>query len=151
MWKSTKQQPKKGDKKQMNNATLSGRLVREPDVRYGGQDNSTAIARFTLAVDDYNGTDFIACRALGKVAEWVQRWCQKGTKIELVGKIKTGSYEKQGQKVYYTEVLASSCSFGETKAEAESRGQQPQARPQQNSYDDFMNIPDDVADGLPFN
>lgn len=76
----------------MNNVTLSGRLTKEPDVRYGGENNSVAIARFTLAVDDYKSTDFINIRALGKTAEWVEKWLQKGNKVELVGKIKTGHY-----------------------------------------------------------
>ena len=103
----------------MNNVTLSGRLTKEPDVRYGGEDNSVAIARFTLAVDDYKSTDFINIRALGKTAEWVEKWLQKGNKVELVGKIKTGHYTgRDGKEIYYTEVLASSVSFGETKAEA---------------------------------
>lgn len=98
----------------MNNVTLSGRLTKEPDVRYGGENNSVAIARFTLAVDDYKSTDFINIRALGKTAEWVEKWLQKGNKVELVGKIKTGHYTgRDGKEIYYTEVLASSVSFGE--------------------------------------
>lgn len=108
----------------MNNVTLSGRLTKEPDVRYGGENNSVAIARFTLAVDDYKSTDFINIRALGKTAEWVEKWLQKGNKVELVGKIKTGHYTgRDGKEIYYTEVLASSVSFGETKAEAQQRQQ----------------------------
>lgn len=108
----------------MNNVTLSGRLTKEPDVRYGGENNSVAIARFTLAVDDYKSTDFINIRALGKTAEWVEKWLQKGNKVELTGKIKTGHYTgRDGKEIYYTEVLASSVSFGETKAEAQQRQQ----------------------------
>lgn len=136
----------------MNCVQLTGRLTRKPEVRYGGQDNSTAIARFTLAVDDRGATDFIACKALGKLGEWVEKWTDKGTKIELTGKIKTGSYDKDGSKVYYTEVLASGLSFGESKTEAQGR-QNSSTAPQAPDTDanGFMNIPDGIDDELPFN
>ena len=122
----------------MNNVSLTGRLTREPELRYGGQDNSTAITRFTLAVDDGKDTDFINIKCFGRTAEWAQKWLSKGSKAEVTGKIKTGSYESQrtGGKVYYTEVVANSVGFGESKAEAEARGQQlPES-------DGFMNIPE---------
>lgn len=133
----------------MNSVALSGRLTKNPELRYGGQENSTAIARFTLAVNDGQETDFINIKCFGRTAEWVEKWLSKGNRAEVTGKIKTGSYTSQrmGQKVYYTEVLANNVDFGETKAEAEARA----AAEQQPNYDDgFMNIPDDV-DGLPFN
>lgn len=122
----------------MNNVSLAGRLTREPELRYGGQDNSTAITRFTLAVDDGKDTDFINIKCFGRTAEWAQKWLSKGSRAEVTGKIKTGSYESQrtGSKVYYTEVVANSVGFGESKAEAEARGQQlPES-------DGFMNIPE---------
>ena len=108
----------------MNNVSLTGRLTREPELRYGGQDNSTAITRFTLAVDDGKDTDFINIKCFGRTAEWAQKWLSKGSKAEVTGKIKTGSYESQrtGSKVYYTEVVANNVGFGESKAEAEARG-----------------------------
>lgn len=133
----------------MNSVALSGRLTKNPELRYGGQENSTAIARFTLAVDDGRETDFINIKCFGRTAEWVEKWLGKGNRAEVTGKIKTGSYTSQrtGQKVYYTEVVANSVDFGETKAEAEART----AAGQQSNYDDgFMSIPDD-ADELPFN
>lgn len=107
----------------MNNVSLSGRLTKNPELRYGGQENSTAIARFTLAVDDGRETDFINIKCFGRTAEWVDKWLSKGNKAEVTGKIKTGSYDSQrtGQKVYYTEVVANNVGFGETKAEAEAR------------------------------
>ena len=110
----------------MNNVSLTGRLTREPELRYGGQDNSTAITRFTLAVDDGKDTDFINIKCFGRTAEWAQKWLSKGSRAEVTGKIKTGSYESQrtGSKVYYTEVVANSVGFGESKAEAEARGQE---------------------------
>lgn len=133
----------------MNNIVLSGRLTRESEIRYGGQDNSTAIARFTLAVDDGKETEYPTIKAIGRAAEWVEKWTKKGTKVELVGKIKTGSYtNKQGVKVYYTEVLINTIGFGESKAQAESRNTEPETSA---NYDGFMNIPDGAEDGLPFN
>lgn len=92
----------------MNNISLSGRLTKNPELRYGGQENSTAIARFTLAVDDGRETDFINIKCFGRTAEWVDKWLSKGNRVEVTGKIKTGSYDSQrtGQKVYYTEVVA---------------------------------------------
>ena len=123
----------------MNNVSLTGRLTREPELRYGGQDNSTAITRFTLAVDDGKDTDFINIKCFGRTAEWAQKWLSKGSRVEVTGKIKTGS------KVYYTEVVANSVGFGESKAEAEARGQQlPES-------DGFMNIPEGADEELPFN
>ena len=117
----------------MNNVVLSGRLTKNAEVRYGGEDGSVAIARFTLAVQDYKGTDFINIRALGKQAEWVEKWT--------------------GNKVYYTEVLANSVGFGESKAEAEARsGSRQQEEPQgsMTDADGFMNIPDGIDEELPF-
>lgn len=66
----------------MNSVALTGRLTREPEIRYGGQDNSTAIARFTLAVDDGRDTDFINIKCFGRTAEWAQKWLSKGSKAE---------------------------------------------------------------------
>ena len=63
----------------MNNVSLTGRLTREPELRYGGQDNSTAITRFTLAVDDGKDTDFINIKCFGRTAEWAQKWLSKGS------------------------------------------------------------------------
>lgn len=135
----------------MNLVAICGRLTRDPEIRYGGKDNATAIARFTLAVDDMGDTDFISCKALGRAAEWVEKWAHKGTKIEVKGRIKSGSYEKNGSKVYYTEVLADAASFGESKAEADARaaaGNNSQQEPAES--DGFMNIPDGVDEELPF-
>lgn len=134
----------------MNSVALTGRLTKDADIRYGGQDNQTAIARFTLAVDDRGETDYISCKALGKLGEWVEKWTRKGTKVELTGKVKTGHYkDKDNREVYYTEILASSVGFGESKREAEQRGSGAQPEPAES--DGFMQIPDGYEDGLPFN
>ncbi len=136
----------------MNNVSLTGRLTRPAEIRYTQGDTSKAVARFTLAVDDYKDTDFISCVAFDKQAEWVEKWTNKGTKVELTGKIKTGSYTKQdGTKVYYTEVRANSVGFGESKADAENRGQAQQPQQAADNSDGFMQIPDGIDDELPFN
>lgn len=85
----------------MNNVVLSGRLTKNAEVRYGGEDGSVATARFTLAVQDYKGTDFINIRALGKQAEWVEKWTSKGTKVELTGKIKREAIQASRQAIKY--------------------------------------------------
>ena len=134
----------------MNIAALVGRLTKEPVITY--TQDSRAVARFTLAVDDYKDTDFISCVAFDKQAEWLEKWASKGTKVELTGKIKTGSYtNKDGAKVYYTEVRANSVGFGESKADAENRGQaQEQQTAQQDNGSGFMDIPDGLDEELPF-
>lgn len=135
----------------MNLAIEIGRLTKAPETRYGGQDNNVAITRFTLAVDDKGETDFINVKCLGRTAEWAEKWLSKGSRVEVVGKIKTGSYEKDGKKVYYTEILASTLNFGESKAEAEAR-QGSQARPEPAPDNEgFMNVPDGIDEELPFN
>lgn len=134
----------------MNIAALVGRLTKEPVITY--TQDSRAVARFTLAVDDYKDTDFISCVAFDKQAEWLEKWASKGTKVELTGKIKTGSYtNRDGAKVYYTEVRANSVGFGESKTEAENRGQTQEQQPaQQDNGSGFMNIPDGLDEELPF-
>jgi len=133
----------------MNIAALVGRLTKEPVITY--TQDSRAVARFTLAVDDYKDTDFISCVAFDKQAEWLEKWASKGTKVELTGKIKTGSYtNRDGAKVYYTEVRANSVGFGESKADAENRGQAQEQQPQQDNGSGFMDIPDGLDEELPF-
>lgn len=131
----------------MNVVALTGRLTKAPITRYGGQDNSVAITRFTLAVDDKDGADFINIKCLGRTAEWAEKWLSKGSKVEVTGKIKTGHYTKDGREVYFTEVLASGLGFGESKAEAEAR---QNSQPQPCDNDGFMSIPDGIDEELPF-
>ena len=129
----------------MNNVVLMGRLTKDPDVRR--TNDGTAIGRFTLAVDRMkkDEADFIGCVTFGKTAEFAEKYLRKGTKICGSGRIQTGSYtNKDGQKVYTTDVILERLEFAESKASA-----QPEAKP---DGDGFMNIPDDVDDaGLPFN
>ena len=150
----------------MNKAILMGRLTRDPEVRYSQGENSTAVARFTLAVDrrfkragEQSEADFIGCVAFGKQAEFVEKYFRQGMKMVLSGRIQTGSYtNKEGQKVYTTDIVAEDIEFAESKGSngnAET-GYQPASR---NNYpepstamgDGFMNIPDGIDEELPFN
>ena len=143
----------------MNKVILMGRLTRDPDIRQSQGENSMTIARYTLAVDRRfrrNGADqqadFINIVAFGKSAEFVEKYAHKGTKLVVSGRIQTGSYtNKDGAKVYYTEVRANSVGFGESKADAENRGQAQEQQPaQQDNGSGFMDIPDGLDEELPF-
>lgn len=101
----------------MNNVSLIGRLVRDPEIRTYGDDG--VIARYTLAVDrgdkDHNA-DFINCICFGKTADFVDKYLFKGTKIAVTGRIQTGNYtNKEGQKVYTTDIIVNSHYFCESK------------------------------------
>lgn len=138
----------------MNKVILMGRLARDPEIRYTQGENSMVVARFTLAVDrrfkrDNQPTaDFISCICFRKTAELVEKYCKKGTKLVVEGSWQTGSYtNKDGNKVYTNDCLVDNCEFAESKATAE----QNQKNDNKSGNDDFMNIPDGVEDGLPFN
>lgn len=134
---------------------MIGRLTRDPEVRYSQGENSTAVARYTLAVDRRykregdQEADFISCVSFGKQAEFVEKYLHKGTKIAVTGRIQTGSYEKDGVKHYTTDVVVEEHEFCESKGSSTSDNASP--APHTDS-DGFMNIPDGVADeGLPWN
>ena len=138
----------------MNKVILIGRVVRDADIRYSQGANTTCVARYTLAVDrkfkqeGQPTADFINCIAFGKLGEFAEKYLHKGVKIAVTGRIQTGSYtNKDGQKVYTTDVVVEEQEFCESKSSNQSQGND---RPQTSS-DDFMNIPDGVEDGLPFN
>ena len=148
----------------MNKIILMGRLTRDPEVRYGGADNQTAIGRFSLAVDrrfrragDSVEADFFNCTAFGRQAEFVEKFLKQGTKILLVGRVQNDNYtNREGQKVYSVQIIAEEIEFAESKAAA--GGSKPQGQPaagadMRDAADDgFMNIPDGVDDDdLPFN
>lgn len=112
----------------MNKVILMGRLVRDPEVRYGGQNGDMAIARFTLAIDrrikkdGEQSADFISCVAFGKNGEFAEKYLQKGTKIALEGHWQTGSYEnKEGKKVYTNDCVVDSMEFAESKKQEDSQ------------------------------
>ena len=152
----------------MNNVVLMGRLTRDPDVRYSTQgDSQMAVARFTLAVDrrfkrdgNEQSADFISCVAFGKTGEFIEKYVTKGTKLTLSGRIQTGSYtNKDGQKVFTTDVVCENVEFAESKAASAnndfSNFAPADPRPSQDSQasgsDGFLDIPDSVEDEeLPF-
>lgn len=141
----------------MNKVILMGRLTRDPEVRYSQGEQATAVARYTLAVDrrgrnQENSADFIACVAFGKAAEFAERYLHKGTKIVLTGRIQTGSYtNKDGQRVYTTDIVAEDQEFAESKnTESSNAGDyntQPAPAPQSGN-DGFMPAGDNSE--LPF-
>ena len=146
----------------MNKVILMGRLTRDPEVRYSQGDQATAIARYTLAVDrrfrrdgDQQTADFIGCVAFGRLGEFAEKYLRKGTKVVVTGRIQTGSYtNKDGQKVYTTDVVVEECEFAESKSSGgDNSGFTPADRPSPSSAagDGFMNIPDGIDEELPFN
>ena len=150
----------------MNKAILMGRLTRDPEVRYTQGENQMAIARYTLAVDrrfnrngDENTADFISCVAFGKAGEFAERYFRKGTKIAVTGSIQTGSYtNKDGVKVYTTEVVVEDQEFAESKNSNSGSNENNYGAPANNfsaapmaAGDGFMNIPDGIDEELPFN
>ena len=146
----------------MNKVMLIGRLVRDPDIKTS--QSGVAVARYTLAVDrrfkkDGEQTaDFIGCIAFGKTAEFVEKYFAKGIKIAVVGRIQTGSYEnKDGQKVYTTDVVVEENEFTESKRATGENATQSGGAPaaaitpaNATGPDGFMNIPDDIDEELPF-
>ncbi len=149
----------------MNKVILMGRLTRDPDVRYSAGEQSQAIARYTLAVDrrgrrnnedGQQTADFINCVAFGRAGEFAEKYFHKGIKIAITGRIQTGSYtNKEGQKVYTTDVVVEEQEFAESKAASESNAggsfsQAPTEMPSA-AGDGFMNIPEGINEELPFN
>ena len=148
----------------MNKVILMGRLTRDPDVRYSqGANGNMAIARFSLAVDrrfqrqDAQGeqanADFISCVAFGKQGEFVEKYFHKGMKMVLTGRIQTGSYtNKEGSKVYTTDVVAEEIEFAESKNSQGGGSNEGYTRNPAPADDGFMNIPTDgIESEIPFN
>lgn len=143
----------------MNKVCLMGRLTRDPDVRYSAG-NNMAVARWTLAVErkfrkeGETAADFISCIAFGKAAEHAEKYYRKGTKIIIAGHIQTGSYtNRDGVKVYTTEVVVEEQEFAESKAASEQHTgfHSAATEPSVDAGDGFMNIPDGIDEELPFN
>ena len=149
----------------MNKVILMGRLTRDPEVRYSQGENAMAVARYTLAVDrrvsrnNQNGeqtADFIQCVAFGRSGEFAEKYFRKGTKVVVTGRIQTGSYtNKDGQKVYTTDVVVEDQEFAESKNASQNNGGggfAPADRPSpSDAGDGFMNIPEGIDEELPFN
>lgn len=132
----------------MNVVALVGRVTRDPDIRQSQGENPTVVARYTLAVDrrgtkEKDKADFISMVSFGKIAEFIEKYVKKGTKLCIRGRIQTGSYEKDGKKIYTTDVVAEDIEFAESKKQSQETQEQPQEKP----VDDFIS----VVDGeLPF-
>ena len=150
----------------MNKVILMGRLTRDPEIRYSQGEQSTAVARYTLAVDrrfrrdgDQQTADFIGCVAFGRQGEFAEKYLRKGTKIAVTGRIQTGSYtNRDGQKVYTTDVVVEEQEFAESKAASDQNSGSfraaapaPSPAPSVDAGDGFMNIPDGIDEELPFN
>jgi len=130
----------------MNKCCLIGRLTRDPEVRY--TNDNLCIARYTLAVDRKftkgEETDFIPCIAFGKAGEHAEKYYRKGLKVAVVGRIQTGSYtNKDGQKVYTTDVVIEDQEFAESKLASNGGGHKANA-------DDFTNMTSGIDEELPF-
>ena len=143
----------------MNKIILMGRLTRDPNVRYTQGAESTCVARYTLAVDrrvkqeGQQSADFIGCVAFGRNGEFAEKYLKQGSKIVVTGHIQTGSYtNRDGNKVYTTDIVIEEQEFAESKAAAERNQQQePQPQPQPETDENgFMNIPDGLDEELPF-
>lgn len=144
----------------MNRVILLGRLTRDPDIRYSQNGDNMAIARYTLAVDrrgrrnedsNQQTADFIGCVAFGKNAEFAEKYLRQGTKIAITGRIQTGSYtNRDGQKVYTTDVVVDEQEFAESKRETQDNAPSAPDYGTPDS-DGFMNIPDGIDEELPFN
>lgn len=107
-----------------NVVVLIGRLTKDPEVKYTAGENPTAVARFSIAVNDGYGenerTSFINIVVFGRQAENCERFLSKGRQVGITGRIQTGSYEKDGRTVYTTDVIASRVEFlGGREAEAD--------------------------------
>lgn len=158
----------------MNRAILMGRLTRDPELRYSQGERTMAIARYTLAVDrrgrrnqdgNEQTADFIPCVAFDRAGEFAEKYFRQGMRVLVSGRIQTGSYiNRDGQKVYTTEIIVDDQEFADSKGAAADMGgygnnyQQPAPAPAERPApasaigDGFMNIPDGVEDeGLPFN
>ena len=155
----------------MNKVILMGRLTRDPEVRYSQGERPVAVARYTLAVDrrgrrgggdDGSQTaDFIPCVAFDRAGEFAEKYFHQGIRIIVSGRIQTGSYtNRDGVKVYTTDIVVEDQEFAESKAASEqSRAAYgghghadaaPMPEPSAPAGDGFMNIPDGLDEELPF-
>lgn len=139
----------------MNKVILMGRLCADPEVRYSQNENQTAVAWYRLAVDRRfkregdQTADFIPCVAFGKAAQFAEYYLHRGTKIIITGRIQTGSYtNKDGQKIYTTDVVVEDQEFAESKGASSGNGG---TAPQAADPDGFMSLPDGIDEELPFN
>src|SRR5690625_232295 len=132
----------------MNITVLVGRLTRDPELRY--TQNGTAVANFNLAVDrpfsKEKETDFINCVAWRKQAENLAQYMKKGSQIGISGRIQTRNYEdKDGQRVYVTEVVADNIQFLDSRNSSEKPNSYQSSSPSQFSQTDFTKVESDLG------
>ena len=144
----------------MNKVILLGNLTRDPEIRYSQGEKQMEVARFSLAVnrrfanDGETNADFFNCTAFGKTAEFIEKYFRQGSRMSLVGRIENNNYtNKNGEKVYSVQIMVEEVEFAERKSAQSNNRTQNQNQPEQanGADDDFMNIPDGIEDGLPFN
>ena len=144
----------------MNKVILLGNLTRDPEIRYSQGEKQIAVARFSLAVnrrfanDGETNADFFNCTAFGKTAEFIEKYFRQGSRMSLVGRIENNNYtNKNGEKVYSVQIMVEEVEFAERKSSQSNNQTQNQNQTAQanGEDDDFMNIPDGIEDGLPFN
>ena len=149
----------------MNKVILMGNLTRDPEIRYSQGENSLAIARFSIAVNRRfsrqgdTDTDFFNCTAFGKQAEFVEKYFKQGSRMLLTGRVQNDNYtNKNGERVYSVQIRADEIEFAERKSTADANASRGASNfgggapePAMAADDDFMNIPDGIEDGLPFN
>ena len=149
----------------MNKVILMGNLTRDPEIRYTQSENSMAIARFSLAVNRRfarqgdTDVDFFNCTAFGRQAEFVEKYFKQGSRMLLTGRVQNDNYtNKNGERVYSVQILADEIEFAERKSTADANASRGASNfgggapePAMAADDDFMNIPDGIEDGLPFN
>lgn len=122
-----------------------GRTTKDIDLRYS--QNGTAVARFTLAINDRFNKDeanFVNCVAFKKAAELIAQYVKKGHQIGVEGRVQTGSYEKDGQRIYTTDIIVNNVQF------LESRNSSEQKNPQQQRVDAYNNEVKQAQQGNPF-
>lgn len=131
----------------MNKVIMVGRLCRDPEV--SSSTSGTTFARFSIAVDRKIKTegqpeaDFFNCTSFGKQAEFIEKYLKKGTKIVITGRLQNDSYtNKDGQKVNATKIITEEVEFAESKKDGQTE--------QKTENNDFLSIPDGMADELPF-
>lgn len=136
----------------MNKILLIGNLGKDPEVRYTQDGN--AVAHFSLGVrrsfgrDGNYETDWFNCACFGKRAEVVEKHLRKGSKIGVTGEMQQNNYtNKEGQKVYSFQVMVESFDFLDKKSTNAEATAVPDGGSDPN---DFVNIPDDIEDKLPF-
>ena len=140
----------------MNKIILMGRLTREPEIRYTQNDN-TPVARYSLAVDkkykrdDGITADFFQIVAFGKAAEFTEKYLRKGTKMLITGRVQTGTYDKNGVKIPFFEVVVEEQEFAESKISTSPDGSTNSNNGIATDEQGFMHIPDDFPEELPFN